>query len=450
MQSPTTAPLPTETPKPTRTPSPTPSPTPAVETIRVDPGVEYQTMDGIGAASYCFPYADDIGWEWDAVKYVFDELDIAYVRLAPWLGWWETANDNEDPYTINWDGFGTVHDIVNHHDVPYAQYLHERGIELAVGVWDFGAAAWCDTCVDWLANGKPRHIEPELYPEMGESISSYVLHMRDNGVPIPVAEVQNEPDIEAGIQYPSPEALRDAGRALLDMLDHHNLEDVMLHAPNLHAPTDNVRWIEAWLEDEVLRERTVAVSYHTWWSQDTKAYDAIWQAAERYGKPVWATEVGYHEAGNAIMPHTWRTSWHYAKSHYRAIAWSHATRTYIWTLLGNDSAVGKDGERYPMFYVLKHFANYVPPGSVLLGSQADDLRLLPLVFRRPDGRYTAIVLNDNRVERTFALPGDWRALELITTSESAYEVQGDPAQVNGDDGVRVTLPPLSLVSMILE
>jgi hypothetical protein len=444
-------PMPTETSlKPMRTPSPTPSPTPAIATIRVDPSIEHQTMDGIGAASYCFPYANDIGWQWDAVRYVFDELDIAYIRLAPWLGWWETANDNDDPYTINWEDFGTVHDIVNNHDVPYTQFLHERGIELAVGVWDFGAADWCDECVDWLANGKPRHIDPALYPEMGESISSYILHMRNNGVPIPVAEVQNEPDIEAGIKYSGPEALRDAGRILIEMLDHYGLEDVMLHAPNLHSPTDNVRWIEAWLEDEVLRERTVAVSYHTWWSEDRKSYDAIWQTAERYGKPVWATEVGYHEAGNAIMPQTWRTSWHYAKSHYRAIAWSHATRTYIWTLLGNDSAVGKDGERYPMFYVLKHFANYVPAGSVLLDSQADDNRLLSLVFRRPDGRYTVIVLNDNRAERTFTLTGDWRAVELIMTSENAYEVKGDPVEVNGDQGVTVTLPPLSLVSMILE
>jgi hypothetical protein len=454
-QVPTSTPQPTTTtPKLEKTPESTstslPTLTPTVAAINVDPDITYQTMDGIGAASYCFPYANDVGWEWDAVKHVFDELNISYIRLAPWLAWWETANDNDDPYTINWDGFGTVHDIINYHDVPYARFLHERGTELSLGVWDFGAAAWCDECVDWLANGKPRHIEPVLYQEMGESIGAYILHMQNNGVPIPVAEVQNEPDIEASIKYPNPEALRDAGRILLEMLDHYGLEEVMLHAPNLHAPTNNVPWIEVWLEDEILRERTVAVSYHTWWSQDPKAYNAIWQVAEQYGKPVWATEVGYHQAGYAIMPQTWRTSWHYAKSHYRAIAWSHATRTYIWTILGNDAAVGKDGERYPMFYVLKHFANYIPPGSVLIDSQADDKRLLPLVFRRPDGKYTAIVLNDNRSERVFNMPGDWRAVELVTTSESAYDIQGNPAEVNRSNGVTVFLPPLSLVSMILE
>jgi hypothetical protein len=408
-------------------------------------------MDGIGANSYAFPYANDLDWDWEAVKVVFDELDIVYIRLAPWLGWWETANDNDDPYTIDWEGFGTVYDIINTHDVPFVQYLHARGIELGVGVWNFGGVSeWCETCEDWLAKGKPRQIDPALYPEMGESIASYILHLKNNGVPLQFAEVQNEPDIEAGIKYPGPEALRDAGRILVEMFDHFGLEDVQLHAPNLHSPRNNVPWIEAWFEDDMLRERTAAVSYHTWWSQDEREFDAIWQAARKYGKPVWATETGYHQAGNAISPDTWRTSWHYAKAHYRAIAWSHASRTYIWTLLGNDAAVGKDGERYPMFYVLKHFANTIPAGSVLLESGSDDRLLLPLALRRPDGSTALIVLNDNRSQRTFALRGiDARVVEWAMTSDGAYDVPGDPQAVNGPDGITVTLSPLSIASLVL-
>lgn len=435
---------------PTRTPYPSPTSTPEVATVMVDPSVAYQTMDGIGANSYAFPYANDLGWNWETVKFVFDELDIAYIRLAPWLGWWETFNDNDDPTVINWDGFGTVHDIINHHDLPYAQFLHARGIELGVGVWDFaGVSQWCETCVDWLAQGKPRQIPPELYPEMAESISAYILHLKNNGVPLAFAEVQNEPDIEAGIKYPSPEALREAGRALVEAFDHFGLE-VVLHAPNLHSPNDNVRWIEVWFSDEVLRERTAAVSYHTWWSRDPKTYDAIWKSAQKYGKPVWATEVGYQEAGSAIDPSTWRTAWEYAKAHYYAIAWSHASRTYIWTLLGNDAAVGKNGERYPMFYVLKRFANTIPAGAVLLSSHTDDNRLFSLAFRRPDGSYALIVLNDNRATRIFRVMGlDASAVQVTVTSEKTCEETIDPAQVNRPDGLQVTLPPLSLVSIEL-
>ncbi len=451
--TPTLAP-PTDTPSPTATPTctpaPTVTPTPAVAQVTINPSVSYQVMDGFGANCWTFPYANDLGWNWEAVKFVFDELDIAYIRLAPWLGWWETANDNDDPFTINWDGFSTVYDIIGQHDVPFAQYLHQRGIELAVGVWDFGGVAqYCEDksqCPDWLAGGKPRTIPPEMYPEMGESIAAYILNMQKNGVPIPVAEVQNEPDIEAGIKYPDPEALRDAGKVLLRMLDYYGLEQVTLHAPNLHAPTDNVRWIETWLADETLRQRTVAVSYHTWWSESQRDYEAIWQAAQKYAKPVWATEAGYSGNATSIDPQNWLTAFGFAESYYRAIAWSHASRVYHWALLGFDGAVGKQGERYPMFYALKHFANAIPPKAVLLDSRSNDRRLSTLAFALPHGGYTLILLNANRTPRAVSISGLEATLQtILTSSEGAYEVQLTPAA----DGTLI-LPPLSITSIRME
>lgn len=443
---------PAGTPQPTATLTsvPTVTPTAAAAQIEIDPAITYQEMDGFGANCWTFPYANDIGWNWDAVKFVFDELDIAYIRLAPWLGWWETANDNADPLTINWEGFGTVNDIINHHDVPLAQYLHERGIEMAVGVWDFGGVAeYCEDksqCPDWLASGQPRTIPPELYPEMGESIAAYILNMQKNGVPIPIAEVQNEPDIQASIQYRNPEALRDAGRVLLQMLDHHGLENVVLHGPNLHAPSANVPWIEAWLADETLRERTAAVSYHTWWSANPRDYEAIWQAAQAYDKPVWATESGYAGDATNIDPATWATAFAFAESHYRAIAWSHASRVYHWSLLGFDGAVGEQGERYPMFYAIKHFANYIPPKAMLLDSRSDDERLRTLAFALPDGGYTLIILNANRAPRAVSISGlDAASGSVTTSSEETYEAQLAP-----DAEGMLLLPPLSITSIRME
>jgi predicted dienelactone hydrolase len=308
----------TVTPVPAATGAPklTATPTPAVVSIAVNPTITYQTMDGIGANSYAFPYANDIGWDWE----------------------------------------------------------------------------------------------------------------------------------EAGIKYPSPEALRDAGRVVLEQFDHFGLKDVLLHAPNLHAPTNNIPWIEAWFADDELRARTVAVSYHTWWSVDRKNYEAIWEAAQKYDKPVWATETGYQDTSIGIAPQTWRSSWEYGKSFYRAIAWSHASRVYLWTILGNDAAVGKDGERYPMFYVFKHFANYISAGSVLVESQSDDALVLSLVFVRPDGTYVVILLNDNRMDKVVRLAGlPATIVEAVTTTEGAYE----HTPTMEADGA-LLLPPLSVTSLILQ
>ncbi|MBN1581660.1 MAG: hypothetical protein JXA89_13225 [Anaerolineae bacterium] len=113
--------------------------------------------------------------------------------------------------------------------------------------------------------------------------------------------------------------------------------------------------------------------------------------------------------------------------------------------------MGKGGERYPTFYVLQHFANAIPAGSVLVESRSDDSRIFPLVFRRPDGRTAAIVLNDNRAERTFTLAGlDARVSEWTMSSDGAYGVRRDPETTNRPEGIAVTLPPLSIISIMLE
>jgi O-glycosyl hydrolase len=442
---------PTDTPEsptqtPTAQPSTTSTPLPALIELSIDSSVTYQTMDGFGANSYAFPYANDMGWNWEAVKFIFDELDIAYIRLAPWLGWWETANDNDDPYVINWDGFGTVYDIINWHDVPYAQFLSQRGIELSVGVWDFGGVGeWCDTCEDWLASGSPRTIPPELYPEMGESIAAYILNMQKNGVTIAFAEVQNEPDIQAAIQYPNPEALRDAALVFLEMLDHHGVEGMRLHGPNLHSPRSNLPWIDAWLAEEDLRARTAAVSYHTWWSEDFNNYDAIWQAASAYGLPVWATEAGYAGNATAIDPTNWLTAYGFAEAYYRAIAWSHASRVYHWALLGFDGVVSKQGERFPMFYAFKHFSNYIPPDAVLIESSTPDPFIQTLAFVLPEGGYSVIILNGNRAPRRLVLADmPVASMQAVVSSLDLYDQPSLP-----DETGALLLPPLSVTSILL-
>jgi hypothetical protein len=55
-----------------------------VQDITVNAENIFQKMDGIGANAYAFPYANDVNWSWNSVKFVFDELDLRYIRLASW------------------------------------------------------------------------------------------------------------------------------------------------------------------------------------------------------------------------------------------------------------------------------------------------------------------------------------------------------------------------------
>jgi O-glycosyl hydrolase len=83
--------------------------------------------------------------------------------------------------------------------------------------------------IGWLASGSPRSIASNMYPELGETIATYLKNIENNGVPQTVTEVQNESGIEAGIQYANAS----------------------------------------------LRSRTAAVSYHTWLSLPAESVTSL-------------------------------------------------------------------------------------------------------------------------------------------------------------------------------
>jgi O-glycosyl hydrolase len=275
--------------------------------------------------------------------------------------------------------------------------------------------------------------------------------MQDSGVPMSHVEVQNEPAINAAIQYASPEDLRDAALALIDQLDRNGLSHVMLHGPNYHMPPETADWAEVWLADDTLRARTAAVSYHTWWSETFEDYDGIREVAGRYGKPVWATEIGRWADAERLQPSTWPTAWDTAMSFYRAIAWSRASRLYHWTSLGHDAIVSTSGERYPTFYTVKHFANFIPPGAVFLESASGDTEVLALCFLLPDGSLSAILLNTGGSEKTMWLSsvagGTLAPAGAVTTSEGSYEAATAVGGPDGEGRISVTLPPQSITSL---
>jgi hypothetical protein len=424
-----------------------PTGTPAEHEVRINETKRYQVLDGVGTNAYAFPIVNDFDFDWSKVSDAFEEVNIAYVRLASWFQFWEPTNDDGDVATTNWDAFDPS-GIIAHHDVAFSKWLADRGIEVELGVWTAG---------EWLANGSPVHIDPSLFGELGESIASYMRHMEDEGVPQRFVEVQNEPGIVAGIQYPTPEALRDAGLALLDALDAAGFENVMLHGPNFHAPDEDARhWAEVWFSNERLRERTEALSYHTWWHDDFESFDAMRKLGEQYGKPIWATEVGYCaipegcDNGHYLRPETWATAWDYAMSYYRALAWSHASRLYHWTLVGFDSAVEPStGERRPSFYALKHFANYIEPGARMLDVASGDPEVLAVAFLAPNGDRTVILLNEGEAAKSIDLTSveglGGAPTEAVTTTDGSFEAHADVR--GGSDGAHVNLPPQSMTSL---
>lgn len=423
---------------------------PKAKIIEINENTTYQVMDGIGANCYAFPYANSVGWNWNDVKYIFDEIDVQYIRLASWFGHWESENDNNDPNVLdlNSDGFDPLN-IIKNHDLGFAKFLQSRDIEIMLGIW--GPA-------EWLANGDPKMIAEEDYDELGESIAAYLLYMKQNGVNIEMTEVQNEPTITAQVKYPDGVALTNAALEVINQLNAHGFNQVMLHGPNLHSPSNTKSWATPMMANNAVKNRIKAISYHTWWVANPQEYIDIAEYANEVDKPVWATEVGFCALKDGcnllgeqhyLRPETWETAWDYATSYYRAIHYSKASRVYHWSLLGHDAIVGKNGEKLPSFYIFKQFANYIPPEATLIESTTGDSDLLPMVFQLPDGNFSAIIINKSKTteKRIQIKAGDqlYKSTEIVTNKENDY---GKTLEPNLDDQtVDFLLPARSVTSI---
>lgn len=382
-------------------------------TITIYPEESYQEMDGFGANVYTFPIGNDLGWEWDKVKYVFDEVEIHYVRFIPWFLFWEPEKIEVSYDKTDWTQLDSSYEFAKSRDLKMAQILQERGIKIDLGLgWDFPS---------WLANGEPKTINPSLYPDFGKMVALYILFLKNQGISIETTEIQNEPDIEATILYKSPQDLGEAGLSLIDELNQAGLSDVNLYGPDLHSPVGTADWGAILLKNEVLKKRMAAISYHTWWVDSKEEFEKIKNFAEAEGKPVWATETGFCalpsgcDNNHFFRPETWGTAWDDALSFYRAIDWSHASRLYVWTLLGNDAVISRTGERFPTFYILQQFAHYIAPGDRLVKSLAEDEELKSLVFHRNQNEFSIILLNtsanENQVDLSLA------GLEIASLSD---------------------------------
>lgn len=429
----------------------------AVELIADESNLK-QSMDGIGANTYAFPFAGSSGWKWESVKYIFDEIDIPYIRLASWFSSWETENDNSNPDDL--DLQSEVFDpdlIIRNHDMKFAKFMQERDIELMLGIW--GAADWLTALNE---DGK-KIIPPEKYDELGESIAAYLKFMRQNGVDFDLTEVQNEPDINAAVRYADARHLQQAAVELIRQLDKHGLEKVMIHGPNLHSPSNCAEWGSVFFDNPTVKKHSMAVSYHTWWSDDPAQYKAIKEFAAEEKMPVWATEVGYcalkkgctlNGKQHYLRPETWETAWDYAMSYYRAIDWSGASRVYHWALLGHNAIVGKNGEKLPSYYIFKQFANYIPPGSVYTGSSAEDENILSMLFKLPDNTFSAIIINKAEKEKQIVLKPKtgakkYKASEIVTSVENSYERHIDAENDNAGHLV-FAVPGKSITSLKFE
>jgi len=185
-------------------------------------------------------------------------------------------------------------------------------------------------------------------------LNDFANYMAANGAPLYAVSVQNEPDIS--VSYESCDWTADAMRLFLK--NHgHLVTSTLLMAPE--SFNNNQNYVNTILNDAGAAANTDFISGHIYGSGVVE--NAV---AKNLNKEVWMTEHldtnTYYTANinTAVEIHDCLT-----KANFNAYIWWYGKRFY--GPIGQDGLVTKRG------YVMSHFARFVKPGSVRLGSSVN-------------------------------------------------------------------------------
>ncbi len=199
-----------------------------------------------------------------------------------------------------------------------------------------------------------------LIPDSGAAYAKYLNdfanYMAANGAALYAISVQNEPDIQ--VTYESCSWTADEMRVFLKNHGH------LITNTNVMAPesfNNNQNYVNTILADDAAAANLDIAGGHIYGSGIVEN-----QLAKNKGKEVWMTEhLDTDTSYTASLNTTVEIHDCLAKANFNAYIWWYGKRFY--GPIGQDGIVTKRG------YVISHFARFIKPGSIRLGTTENSL-----------------------------------------------------------------------------
>jgi O-glycosyl hydrolase len=445
-----------------------------VATIHVDPGKEYQRIDGFGV-NYTGPYyrADQKAM----FDMLIDDLGATQFRVVPYYVYsnWEVTNDNNDPDSMNWEYYNDRYSTPVF-DATWAglRYLNSKGIRPVI--------ALMGPVPDWMMDDKVSppthkvcqpnvpaklqgHLNPAMYGEFAEEVVSMVEYARIQAhIDFEYFSPFNETDC-----YP-PEGPRidpDEAPKVLDAvarrLNKEGMGDVRLVVPDNAVITND--YTDPILRDDDLMKQVGAFTFHTYGEDNVGPQVARVRASKYPNEPVWLTEYGDLNDEDKTFENQWKNF--SLQSNRRALAALNqgaseifyfdafddyeecARRLCFYGLFKSASHIYTPKKSY---YATRQLYHFVRPGWVRIGATSDAAGLTVSAFRDTASKTIAIVgvkeggRGHFRIDLPSApdMPTNWKLYE--TTRELDCQKVGEPSTQSGI--VDINLPAEAIFTLV--
>lgn len=264
-------------------------------------------------------------------------------------------------------------------------------------------------------------------------LNDFANYMAANGAPLYAVSVQNEPDI--AVSYESCDWTADAMRLFLK--NHGQLvTSTLLMAPE--SFNNNQTYVNTILNDAGAAANVDLVGGHIYGSGITEN-----TVAKGLNKEVWMTEhlddrTDYTSVLNTgVEIHDCLT-----KANFNAYIWWYGKRFY--GPLGQEGLVTQRG------YVLSHFARFVRPGSVRLGTGANSRPEVLVSAYRSGTKKIIVAINtgSNNVRQTIAVQDAATGTVLPYTTTASKNLEQGAAITAVSNSFTFTLPANSITTFV--
>lgn len=384
-----------------------------------------------------------------------ETLTSVWVRTAMSLEAWEPVNDNASPTESNWSFF----EAQDRSGSPLREEL-ERAAALARAGRRHVISLWY--LPSWMIEGGVtnretfgQRIDPRHWPEVLESIGSYLVYARLRYGIAPELVSFNEPDVGVHVGF-SPHDYARMVRDLGQRLQTLGLSTRVLLG-DLASPTA-LGFLDPVLSDPEARRQIGAVAFHVWAPVGRDVY-AAWKAlSEHLEVPLLVTELGPH-------PDAWRTPWFlespvYALEELRlwqeVLAGAYPAAIFVWQFTGNYSLARPTHAGitpFPRYGFVRHFCNLTPVSSHHVETESSHPTVLASAFMQPASVahlpvWTVHIANLGAAREALltGLPNYVRSFRVqVSTPDRSWQMR--PPVVVHRGRCAVELPALSLTTL---
>lgn len=421
--------------------------------VEIDVTKTFQTIEGWGGNIYPQttrhaandPSLYDTG---------FKELATTHMRIRSTWDQFEPENDNDDPNEINWEAYekgdkGSVHD-----EFLMLQELNRRKVKLLFASWNY--PYWIAGKPPGWKRGKQKIALPtdaRAEAEFVESLTAYLLYAKKKyGVTYYGVSIQNEPG--GGIYVPiRPDQLARVTAQLKKRLIKEGYK-TMHYCPDVTGM--RVGYSRSFFAQKDAKDLSCCLAYHSY-NRTIPALQGFRDLARKLKLPVWVAEQ--QDVSHAAKDRfEWSHAYKNAVCIHDLLVHGDMSLSLFWSYVAGSSGglvLYKPEKKAwsPTYYMLKHFYNTVPPGSVRVNvTPANRAGVRCVAFRHPDGKsLTAVFINGLKKEKELDIAFKGFTSATFTSRESNEKKRFEKADVMKRDGTKTTvaLSPWSVTSIVM-